>query len=76
MSPKLFNVSNFEDELYRSMENTLIKNQAENTHGFNKLARAIELLNTAASIFDQAGMLQEAVDITSILNALAKDING
>ena len=44
----MFKQASFEDELYRSMENSLVKNQTENTHGFNKLAKVADLLNTAA----------------------------
>ena len=70
----MFKQGNFEDELYRSMEKTLVKNQTENKHGFNKLAKVADLLNTAAEIFDRAGMHEEVEDITDILQNLAKDI--
>ncbi len=75
MSVKLFNMSNFEDEIYRSMETTLAKNQTENTYRFQKLAKAVDFLNTAAEIFDQAGMLEESRQITEILRSLAKDFS-
>jgi hypothetical protein len=65
---------NLQDEIYRSMETTLVKNQTENTHGFNKLAKAIDLLSIAASIFDSAGMHQEAEEVTAILQSLSKDL--
>lgn len=70
----MFKQGSFEDELYRSMEKTLVKNQTENTHGFNKLAQAADLLNTAADIFDRAGMSEAAEDVTNILQELAKDL--
>jgi hypothetical protein len=70
----MFKQSSFEDELYRSMEKTLVKNQTENTHGFNKLAQAADLLNTAADIFDRAGMQEASEDVTNILKELAKDL--
>jgi hypothetical protein len=70
----MFKQGSFEDELYRSMEKTLVKNQTENEHGFNKLAQAADLLNTAADIFDRVGMKEEAADVTNILQELAKDL--
>jgi hypothetical protein len=74
MSAKLFDMSGFEDEIYRSMEKTLVNNQVENTHGLQKLAKAVDLLNTAAEIFDQAGMLDESRHITEILQSLTEDV--
>ena len=70
----MFKQGSFEDELYRSMEKTLVKNQTENRHEFNKLAQAADLLNTAANIFEQAGMQEEAEDISDILQNLAEDL--
>jgi hypothetical protein len=70
----MYKLGSFEDELYRSMEKTIVKNQTENTHGFNKLAQAADLLNTAADIFDRVGMKEEAADVTNILQELAKDL--
>ena len=63
-----------EDEIYRSMENTLVKNQVETQHGLKKLAKAADLLSMAADIFDQAEMYQESAEITEILKNLSKDI--
>ena len=71
----MFKLGSFEDELYRSMETNLTKNQAENNHGFNRLAKAADLLNVAAAIFDQAGMSDEAADVTQILEDLAKGLH-
>lgn len=70
----MYKQGSFEDEIYRSMETSLVKTQTETTHGFNKLAKAADLLSTAAEIFDKAGMTQEADDITAILQSLAKDL--
>lgn len=70
----MFKTSSFEDEIYQSMQTSLVKNQTENQHGFNKLAKAADLLNTAADIFDKAGMYQEATQVTEILKALIKDL--
>jgi hypothetical protein len=63
----------FNDELYHSMETSLVKNQTENKYGFDKLAKVADLLSTAAEIFDKAGMSQESEEITEILLKLAKD---
>ena len=70
----MFKQGSVEDEIYRSMETTLVKNQTENVHGIQKLAKAVDLLNTAAEIFDQAGMNEESRQITEILRNLAKDV--
>jgi hypothetical protein len=68
--------NSFEDEIFRSMENTLVKNQTEqNTHGLSRVAKAVDFLNDAAAIFERAGMTQEAEMITGILAGLAKDLN-
>jgi hypothetical protein len=71
----MFKQDGLEDELYRSMETTLVKNQMENSHGFNKLAKATDLLNIAAEIFEHAGMLKESIAISEILEGLAKDLD-
>jgi hypothetical protein len=63
----------FNDELYHSMETSLVKNQTDNKYGFDKLAKVADLLSTAANIFDKAGMFQESEEITEILLNLAED---
>ena len=63
----------FEDEIYRSMQTSLVKNQTEDRHGFNKLAKATDLLNTAAIIFDKAGMYNQSKEVTKVLQSLAID---
>jgi hypothetical protein len=70
----MFKQPNWEDELYRAMEVSLVKNQTETRYGFDKLAKAIDLLNEAASIFESAQMNAEANDITIILQSLAKEL--
>jgi hypothetical protein len=67
----MFERANFEEEIYRSMERNLISNQLESNYGFNKLARATELLNKAAYIFEQAGMIEAAQDIVEVIKSLA-----
>lgn len=67
----MFKINSFENELIDSMKNNLIANQVEDTHGFNKLAKAIDYLNHAADIFENAGMHTEAAEITEILTSFA-----
>lgn len=69
----MFKQGSFEDEIYRSMETSLVKNQTETKHGFNKLAKAADFLSTAATIFDQAGMHKESKEVTKVLQSLAVD---
>lgn len=69
----MFKQGSFEDEIYRSMEKTLVSHQVENKHGFNKLAKAADLLNTAANIFDRAGMSKESAEVTKVLQSMAID---
>ncbi|HEY5268015.1 MAG TPA: hypothetical protein VII94_02680 [Candidatus Saccharimonadales bacterium] len=71
----MFKLGSFENEIYRSMETGLIKNQTEDRHGFNKLAKAADLLNMAAAIFEKAGFNEEASEVTQILEDLSKDLN-
>jgi hypothetical protein len=70
----MFKQGSFEDEIFRSMETSLVKTQTEEKHGLSKLAKATDLLNEAASIFDDAEMFQESKDVSDILQNLAKDL--
>src|SRR6185436_16032743 len=47
----------------------------KNKYSFDKISRAADYLNSAASIFDQAGMKKEAAEITEVLSDLAKQIS-
>lgn len=70
----MFKRANIEAEIFQSMETSLIKNQVEGKYGLSKLAKAADLLNEAASIFDDAEMFQESKDISDILQNLTKDL--
>lgn len=70
----MFKQGSYEDEIFRSMEKTLVDSQVENTHGLSKLAKAVDYLNDAAAIFERAGMLEEATQITEVLQGLTKDL--
>jgi len=69
----MFKSSSFEQEIYQSMEQALVKNQSEQQLGLNKLSRAIDNLNAAAEIFENAGMIEPASEITEVLQSLAME---
>lgn len=71
MTNNMFKISSFENELYNSMKDHLIANQVEETHGFNKLAKATDYLYTAAELFDEAGMKEEADSVSELLKELS-----
>ena len=71
----MFNDDDISNEIYKSMEKQLVSNQLENKYAFNKYARTIDYLNKAASIFDKAGMYQEANEISNIMNDFAAKIS-
>lgn len=70
----MFERGSFADEISRSMDKSLVKTQTENTYGLSKLAKAVDFLNDAATIFERAGMFSEAAQVTEILQALTKDL--
>jgi len=70
----MFKRGSAENEIFQAMEKNLVSNQVETKHGFNKLAKAADLLNTAAAIFDQAGMREEADGVTEVLQDLANSL--
>lgn len=72
----MFKQGSFEEEIYRSMEKQLVSNQLENVHGFEKIARAINYLHAAATIFEQAEMHEEAAEITEVLQGLSNQLSG
>jgi thiamine pyrophosphate-dependent acetolactate synthase large subunit-like protein len=72
----MFKYGSVEDEIYRSMEKKLVAKQVEDSHGFSKLARAADYLNAAAEVFDNAGMHEQAAEVTEVLQELAKQLSG
>ncbi len=72
----MFKLASFEEEIYQSMEKQLAANQSEKNHGFSKLAKATDCLNAAAEIFEQAGMHEEAAEVTEVLQRLAESLSG
>lgn len=71
----MFKYGSFEEEIYRSMEKKLVAKQVEDTHGFNKLARAADYLNSAAELFENAGMHSQAAEVTEVLQKLAEHLS-
>jgi hypothetical protein len=70
----MFKTGSFEDEIYRSMETKLVSNQLENKFSFDKISKAADYLNAAASLFDKAGMYSEAAEVTEVLQGLSKQL--
>lgn len=68
----MFKSASCDTELMQAMEKSLAAKELEDTHQFNKIAKAIEYLSAAADIFDQANMSEEAAELTEILESLAK----
>lgn len=71
----MFKIASFENEIYESMEKQLVANQTEDRLGVQKLARAAEYLISAAQVFEQAGMAEEAKMIVEVLQELAQEIS-
>jgi hypothetical protein len=71
----MYKSGSFEEEIRQSMEKTLVANQVEKSHGFKRLAQAADYLNAAAEIFEQAGMIEQAEEVTKALKSLADDLN-
>lgn len=70
----MYKIDSFADEIYRSMEKTLVKKQSEDVYGFSKLAKAVDFLNAAAMLFEQAQMYEEAAEVTNVLQKLADQL--
>ena len=70
----MFKTDSFATELYESMEKNLLVKQAEEAHGFNKIAKAVDFLNEAAELFDKAGMASESYEVTEVINSFAQAI--
>lgn len=71
----MFKSASFENEIYQSMEKSLVANQTESKHGFKRLAQAADYLNAAAEIFDQAGMTEQSEEITEVLQGLVQALS-
>ena len=58
------------------MHSNLIKSQIEKEHSFDKIAKATDLLNDAAFIFEKAGMVKEAAEIIDVLSEITEKVRG
>ena len=56
------------------MEKSMKSNDLENKYGLNKLAKAIDCLNSAAEIFENSNMTKEADQIIEFINVVAQAI--
>ena len=70
----MFKYGSFESEIYRAMEKQLVAKQVEDTHGLNKLAKAADYLDSAAELFENAGMHSQAAEVTEVLRKLAEQL--
>jgi hypothetical protein len=69
---RLFKIGSFEEELAASMSKQLRAHQHEKQLGFDRrAAKAVDLINAAAQLFDEAGFYREAESLTSFLEKLA-----
>lgn len=70
----MFKRASFEDEIRQSMEKQLVSSQVEQQHGFNKLAKAMEYLQAASEIFQNAEMSDVSQDIDQVLQSLVEAV--
>jgi hypothetical protein len=68
----MFKSGSIESELMQEMEKKLLANDRESMSGFNKIAKAIDYLDAAAHIFENAGLSLESKDIMNVLKTLQK----
>ena len=64
--------SSIDNELELEMEKSLFSSAVEEEGKFQKLAQAVDMLNVAAEIFDDAGWTKQSLEITSLLESIAK----
>lgn len=63
----------FEEELIAGMHQELIKNAT--SRDLDNVEKAVDYLNSAIDIFEDAGMSAQAVQLLNILNKIAEDQN-
>lgn len=73
MTDRLFKFGSLEDEIMKSMETSLVKNQHNKIFGHEKLAKAVDHLNAAAEIFDDTGFSKAAEAVTRLIEKLADE---
>jgi len=73
---KLFKEGSFADEIANNMVNEVKERTIEQEYGISRLAKAVDNLNVAAEILEDAGMEVYAEEIIAILEKLASIKNG
>jgi hypothetical protein len=69
---RLFKIGSFEEELATSMGKQLRAHQHEKQLGFDRrAAKAVDLINAASQLFDEAGFHSEAEALTRFLEKMA-----
>lgn len=69
---RLFKIGSFEEELATSMGKQLLAHQHEKQLGFDRRAtKAVDLINAASQLFDEAGFHSEAEMLTRFLERIA-----
>jgi hypothetical protein len=69
---RLFKIGSFEEELAVSMGKQLLFHQHEKQLGFDRrAAKAVDLINAASQLFDEAGFHAEAEMLTRFLEKMA-----
>lgn len=68
----MFKLGSFEEELYKNMQRNLDNIKSTEVNDLNKLAKVVQYIHKAASIFEQAGMYKQAKELTTILEGLVK----
>lgn len=70
----MFKIGSHADDIVSDMEKELKAQSVEKSFGFNKLAKAADYLNSAASIFEDANLPEISDKITEILKDLANQL--
>lgn len=70
----MFSKQSSEDEIATAMSTELKLNSSQKSRvSFDKLAKAIDYLSTAAEMFDDVGLSSEAEEVTKLLEKIASD---
>jgi hypothetical protein len=70
----MFKQGSIADEVASSMERELMSLQTERSHGFQKVAKATDLLHAAAELFANAGMSEEAENTLGVIRSLEQQL--
>lgn len=67
----MFKIGSFEEELFATMQKSLVSSQLDNKLSLEKLSKAADYINTAAELLDDTGFRVEADILTRVLTRLA-----